>query len=319
MVGVVNPNATMSLDVHRQAAKAAAFVLQPGDKWPTEGPDPSEDTSEDGDEDNYYTTTSQPATVTVTPTTNSAPTATSAAAGNVAASSSQGGLSTGAIAGIAIGAAAIALIAGIALWMCGRRSRRSAPSPGPQTGGWLLGSKKGGDPYQSGVATPATMPPAYPHGAPAMIQGNKAYPGLQTSVIEHYGSPSASPPPQASPNYMQQNFPPHLMDPAAFNHNPGYIGSAGLAHNPSYDQMQMHHGLQFQRPEIYSGTPAPRSPPPHMSVHAIPSMPVSNNGNGQSISGSGTGNSRGGSPDIMHEMNALRSQVGTMNQPRPER
>ena len=48
MVGVVNPNATMSLDVHRQAAKAAAFVLQPGDKWPTEGPDPSEDTSEDG-------------------------------------------------------------------------------------------------------------------------------------------------------------------------------------------------------------------------------------------------------------------------------
>ena len=132
MVGVINPNSTVSLATQKQKAQNSTFMLQPGEDWPSEsGPDP------------FPTTTAGSSGATQSSTNSSAPAGTTSAA---AAHSS--GLSSGAIAGIAIGAylypahtdcpatseytliknvstgaAAVALIAASLLWLCGRHSR----------------------------------------------------------------------------------------------------------------------------------------------------------------------------------------------------
>lgn len=113
-----------------------------------------------------------------------------------------------------------------------------------------------------------------------------------------------------SPNYMQQNFPPHLLDPNAFNHNPYMgVGTPGLAQHPPPQQ------THFYRPEIYSGTPAPRSPPPmQMQGSEMPDSTLTGDRNSMSY-GTGTGpHSRGGSPDLISEMNAMNRSPGTINQ-----
>ncbi|KAK5098981.1 hypothetical protein LTR24_001609 [Lithohypha guttulata] len=305
MVGVVNPNANTSLDTHRKKAEEMTYTLQPGDRWPTEGPDPADEGEdhEEGheDENGEYGATSPTSTPTVTVTPTSAAT-TSA----VSATGGHSGLAPGAIAGIAIGAAVILLVAGIALWICGRRSRGHR-NAGNEDGSWSLGFLGGKKDPQSGAATPATMPPAYnPHGMPVMTEASKGYPGegVNTSIVERYGSPTGSPPPQVSPYYMQQTFPPHLLDPAAFNHNP-YAGTTGLAQHPP----EQHY--QFYRPELDSGTPAPRSPP---LTSGMPTMTNTATGDRNSVSMSGVTHSRGGSPDIINEMNAINRSPGTINQ-----
>jgi hypothetical protein len=106
MVGVINPNASTSLVTQKELAKESTFMLLPGQPWPEEGGSP-------------FTTTTASSTSTPTPTHTSAPAATS---------SHHSSLSAGAIAGIAIGAAAIALGAAIALFLCGRNSRNQRHS-----------------------------------------------------------------------------------------------------------------------------------------------------------------------------------------------
>ena len=106
MVGVINPNATTPLGPQQQNAKDSTFMLLPGQPWPSEEQDP-------------FTTTGAAATSTPTSTSSSAPAATTSAS----SSHSHSGLSGGAIAGIAIGAAAVALLAAVALFLCGRQSR----------------------------------------------------------------------------------------------------------------------------------------------------------------------------------------------------
>lgn len=84
MVGVINPNASVSLEVQKQFAKNSSFMLLPGESWPDESETP-------------FTTTSS------APTGSS--TSTGAAAGSTSGATESHGhpLSTGAIAGIAIG------------------------------------------------------------------------------------------------------------------------------------------------------------------------------------------------------------------------
>lgn len=174
--------------------------------------------------------------------------------------------------------------------------------------------------FRSGTATPATMPPDYNHhGIPVMTQ-NKAYPnGLSTNVVEHYVPGTGSPPSTISPQFAQQSFPPHIIDPAAFqhpgivSHSPpgGYVYATGM---PSQQYaMPDQRGLHQQRSEIYSGTPAPQT---------SSAMVYGLSGSGNLSSGhtmnrnsmSMSGNSRGGSPDPTAEMNASWSQAGTLNQ-----
>ncbi|KAI8715387.1 hypothetical protein NCS52_01046100 [Fusarium sp. LHS14.1] len=91
MMGVVNPSKNETLDMWLEKAKDVDYQLLPGEPWPTEDDHPSETASpkesdqEDDDEDK------------------------------------SSNLSPGAIAGIAIGSAAVLLLAGALLYLCGRR------------------------------------------------------------------------------------------------------------------------------------------------------------------------------------------------------
>ena len=117
MVGVINPNATTSLQTQKQLAKDSTIMLTPGQPWPDEAADP-------------FTTSSPSGTATATgstPTSTAGATSTTDAAAT--SSSQHSALSPGAIAGIAIGAAAVALAAAVLLYICGRQSRRRAPAP----------------------------------------------------------------------------------------------------------------------------------------------------------------------------------------------
>lgn len=103
MVGVINPSANETFDKQQEFAKKAPYQLAPGDPFPTE------------------TSKSTP-----TPSSSSSP------GGAPGPASDNGGghhLSTGAIAGIAIGAAAVLVLGGGLIYMCGWRYARGASRP----------------------------------------------------------------------------------------------------------------------------------------------------------------------------------------------
>ena len=106
MIAVINPNATTSLQHQKDLAAQSQFMLLPGQPWPDESVDP-------------FTTTSSTPSPTATPT----PTNSTAAPPPPSSSDHHSSLSGGAIAGIAIGGAAVALAAAVALYLCGRQSR----------------------------------------------------------------------------------------------------------------------------------------------------------------------------------------------------
>ncbi|KAH8204374.1 hypothetical protein TruAng_001425 [Truncatella angustata] len=100
MVGVINPNDTMTLDAQKAALADVKFQLSPGEEFPAE----------------YTPSTSA----------GSSPTSTSTGSSSTSTGSNESGsggthLSGGAIAGIAIGAAAVLIIAIALIWFCGRK------------------------------------------------------------------------------------------------------------------------------------------------------------------------------------------------------
>lgn len=147
MVGVINPNASTSLEHQRQLAEASTFSLVPGEDWPTEG--------------------SIPSGVATTSATPSATSSSSPATGTAVPSPSA--LSAGAIAGVAIGGAAVLLAAGVAVWFCGRQSRRSqaaapgAPAQEINPGYVLPHASMYGKPGHMSTVSGYTMPPGYDH------------------------------------------------------------------------------------------------------------------------------------------------------------
>ncbi|KAJ9611225.1 hypothetical protein H2200_004408 [Cladophialophora chaetospira] len=209
MVGVINPNASVSVEVQKEYAANASFMLLPGEPWP--GEDPFETTSTS----TAIYTTSQATTVmpTVTPTT------TSVAAGPATATSEpsvshKSTLSAGAIAGIAIGGAAVLLAAAALLFFCGRKSRRrtetqptpTTPAMGPtiqppayippgNNYGYMSPTQK----HMSVTAAPVTDAFGNPvqnsgmYGYPTNYQQGYAYPQMQQVNLGH-------PQPQPSPS-----------------------------------------------------------------------------------------------------------------------
>lgn len=186
MVGAINPSANETLSVQREIALNSSFMLEPGEAWPSEStPDPFSTGSSSTPTSTSSSSSSATATVTATPTTSVVP----------AVTSHSSGLSAGAIGGIAIGAAAVAIIAAALLYLCGRQSRRTSHQPVPQhpydphmtyIAPNTLASKHstmisghdggafGGSPYASPalpgyVAThdPASSPPMRPYYAPS--------------------------------------------------------------------------------------------------------------------------------------------------------
>ncbi|PBP23987.1 extracellular serine-rich protein [Diplocarpon rosae] len=109
MVGVINPNATRTIDVQTAYARNASIAFSPGEGFP-------------------------PETESASPSSTSQATSTAPAA----ASNSHHALSTGAIAGISIGGAAVLLLGGALVYLCGRqrtvgellrRNQRPLPPP----------------------------------------------------------------------------------------------------------------------------------------------------------------------------------------------
>lgn len=110
MIGVVNPNGTETLDLQEQYAMNATTQIAPGQPFPSETLNPTH-----------------------------TPTATGAGAADTGGAGNDGhGLSAGAIAGVAIGGAAVLILVGALVFLCGRkggldmaygRNRHTFPPP----------------------------------------------------------------------------------------------------------------------------------------------------------------------------------------------
>jgi len=128
MVGVINPNSSTSLDTQIELAKQADYMLEPGEAF----------ASEASASISSLAATATTAVLTVTATNSLSPTLSGSSSSNNHQHQSSAGLSTGAIVGIAIGAAAAALCVAALFFMMGRqkslkeevaRHRAAAPSP----------------------------------------------------------------------------------------------------------------------------------------------------------------------------------------------
>ncbi|KAH9221529.1 hypothetical protein DL95DRAFT_455361 [Leptodontidium sp. 2 PMI_412] len=107
MVGVINPNSTQTLEVQQAFAHNSTIAFSPGENFPAE----VESTKSAAPSSTSTTSSPTTATVTATPTTATA----------AASSGSHPPLSTGAIAGIAIGGAAVLLLGAALVYLCGRQ------------------------------------------------------------------------------------------------------------------------------------------------------------------------------------------------------
>lgn len=191
MVGVINPSANTSLQHQKDLAKQSSFVLLPGDDWPSESDVP-----------NGVATSSRPSSKTSAIPTATAVTTPSATPTPAASH----GLGAGAIAGIAIGGSAVLLMAFVAIWFCGRQSRKvqTLPPMGPAQEvyrGYPSGvpSMYNKSAHMS-VVSGYNMPPGYDqHGMmsptqahtpvdPAMMQTDGPSPHMR-SVSPTYGQP----------------------------------------------------------------------------------------------------------------------------------
>lgn len=179
MVGVINPSANESLAYQRQLAEQSTFMLVPGEDWPSEGSIPS-------------------GVAHSSSATSATPTATASPASNN--SHDHAGLSTGAIAGIAIGGAAVLLAAAIAIWFCGRISNRSKNHPTPlaaaqevNTGYNPAHGSMYGKPAHMSTVSGYSMPPHYEQGmrSPTMPSTTPVDPMMgQQQHLMHSGAPS---------------------------------------------------------------------------------------------------------------------------------
>ncbi|RSL38524.1 hypothetical protein CEP53_014801 [Fusarium sp. AF-6] len=206
MMGVVNPSKNETLDMWLEKAKDVDYQLRPGEPWPTEDL-PSETASPKGsdreDDDDDDTSSN---------------------------------LSPGAIAGIAIGSAAVLLLAGALLYLCGRRggfdkayrkSFRGTPntpvaetqfnSPHPTGSPWDVNK-----PLPGVVAAPfGQSPPMSPHQSvgygthPAALAAMVAQAQAQDGTIGSYYSDTYTQHPAPSPSQGNTTpKPPEQTSPA---------------------------------------------------------------------------------------------------------
>ncbi|KAK4673195.1 hypothetical protein QC763_109685 [Podospora pseudopauciseta] len=231
MIGVINPNSTATFDAQLALASQAKLQLEPGEPFPTEsaknGPTASPVPSGDNDNDN-----------------------------------GGGGLAPGAIAGIAIGAAAVVVLAAVLLYLCGRRGgfdkayRKSFAGTGrgnsmaeaasynpksPGGGGTVPGFGDGGVYGQFGQ-----------HGSPVVGGGGGYHAGM-----------GSSPPGSAHPGYVSQQ------------HTGFSEGSYGLGHRSAHASPQPGYLPPF------GYTPPP--PPVPVPVQAPAEL---DSGGGQGVTGS---------------------------------
>ena len=212
MVGVVNPNSTFTYDTQLAFALNATVEFSPLESFPVEAL-PTRST----------TTTS--GTATATTSTSSSPAATTAAA------SHSSKLSSGAIAGIAIGAAVVVLLAGALIYMCGRQKSlgellRHTQHPPPQHG------------YNSYVAGPGGVSEAqYPNmqklGHASVMTGQYSDQGYHVPPTETESYRSMSPPPGDERTGMMSMLHQSSQQAMQFRNGQPSPGSPGSAPFPS--------------------------------------------------------------------------------------
>ena len=195
----------------------ASYQLNPGERIPPEAPSSGPA---------GYTATQAP---TVTPSSPiSAPAATSSTA--AATSSSHSVLSTGAIAGIAIGGAAVLLIAGFLIWYCGRQSHQNNNQPQSEAPPNYV------PPAYSNYAQPS-MDPSAKHMSGVTVSSAQPSPGFssygytdQQPHMAPFGVDQATSPHQGPqhfyPQQQQQMYPQMSPRSAAF-------GMPQMAENPA--------------------------------------------------------------------------------------
>ncbi|KAK3328865.1 hypothetical protein B0H66DRAFT_4382 [Apodospora peruviana] len=256
MIGVINPSKTETFAIQMQFAQNATFQLAPGDPWPSEtaGEQPTE------------TAGSDTANNTASPTATADP------------QSSGTHLSAGAIAGIAIGGAAVIILAAALIYLCGRRGgfdkayRKSVqpyvgaasphPSQGPMAehqqqyvaGGIPAGAGMPKSPGQTSFST-YSVPPGE----------HDPYRSMTTSPQNPYFNNGHTPPPQMQQG-MQQGYPSYQSTISSHQgvHSPLMGELAGQQQN----YQPMHEQHQYQAPvELPTSVgspiqPQPGSPPP---------------------------------------------------------
>lgn len=210
MVGVINPNASTSLERHKDAAKDSSFMLLPGEKWPDEASDPLAGDSVSGSESNSTASSDS-----------------SSSSSEAAGSTSS--LSTGAIAGIAVGATLAVVAVAALIFFCGRRSRRQANAkavqqqplmqqPMPYSPGPHQGHMSYVQPFGDGMNKHMSMQstsmhsPALPGYVPPQHQGShmsgQSLYGASDALNpgnDYTQSPMQSPSMGAVPTYSQRN------------------------------------------------------------------------------------------------------------------
>ncbi|KIX00901.1 uncharacterized protein Z518_09966 [Rhinocladiella mackenziei CBS 650.93] len=239
MVGVINPNASTSLEVQKQYAANSTFMLLPGEDWPDEA-DPLPTTS------SAYPGPTSTASSTVPPTGTATPAATETAAPSA---SSHTTLSAGAIAGIAIGnptpprpsipsltdklttptgGAAVVIAAAALLFFCGRKSRRNEKSTPPA-----------GPTVAAVPAPPAYVPPnnyGYDYRGSLPPPTQNKHMSVTTAPLpmtDAFGNPTPT-------GYMPGPYPTNYMPgqpghPAPMQQNPLMGGQSPWPQSPSND------------------------------------------------------------------------------------
>ncbi|KAK3695100.1 hypothetical protein B0T22DRAFT_93477 [Podospora appendiculata] len=210
MIGVVNPNATQTFDQQMKYALDTQFQLAPGDPFPSEGATPTPSAS------------------------------------STSNSNDNGGgthLSAGAIAGIAIGAAAVVVLTAALIYLCGRRGgfdkayRKSVqpgiappPVPPPMNEGSHYAGSIG--PKSPGQATFASY-------AVSGSDNNDPYRTAQSPPLNGYYN--GTPPPMGSPGFPSPGFPsPGFSQPGYNGYQNNQYGStlSPGAHTPLMGELQ---------------------------------------------------------------------------------
>ncbi|SPN97794.1 uncharacterized protein DNG_01306 [Cephalotrichum gorgonifer] len=187
MIGVVNPNDTMTLEGHLKYVEEAEFELIPGQDWPSESDNPNnaDDADKDKDKDKGDTDGA----------------ADSSNSNSNSGSSSGSKLSPGAIAGIAIGGTALVVIIAGLIYLCGRRGgidvgyRRSLRGPWGSGGGapdgvgapFVAGAGVGAVAGEQKSVTPMSM--GWSQGSPPLGSPPMPSPGYASPGQQHYPSP----------------------------------------------------------------------------------------------------------------------------------
>ncbi|KAM3066839.1 hypothetical protein ACMFMF_009893 [Clarireedia jacksonii] len=232
MIGVVNPNATETLEGQIASLQNFSIQFSPGENFPVEALPSS--TSSTSSTTVSSTTSSPTSTSTTIPTTATESATPTPIIVNATTVSSSGNPSPGAIAGIAIGAAAVLLLASCFLYLCGRQltikeiihnNARLAPSHPHSKTSYMPASLS---------ETATTFPYKSPHHHDIHVHGLGAFSPYVTPSHKESASASCR---SRSPALTDGDLmiPPLTLGGQSPHQGQGHGGSRG-SRSPSYGQ-----------------------------------------------------------------------------------